>query len=48
MISHSEVARLEARDESVRDEIKQLRRELDGLRKILFDFTEAYGPARRR
>ena len=48
MISHAEIARLEARDEAVRAEISQLRGEVNGLRKLLFDFAEAYGPPGRR
>lgn len=48
MISHAEIDRLEARDEAVRAEISQLRGEVNGLRKLLFDFAEAYGPPGRR
>lgn len=47
LISHPEIARLEARDEALRAEIRSLQQQLDGNRKLLFDFVEAYGSTRR-
>ena len=47
VISHSDVARLEARDEDVRAEVNQLRGEIDGLRRTLYDIMNAIGDLRR-
>lgn len=48
VISHADVARLEARDEDLRREIAQLKSELDGLRRRLFEIMEAIGDIRRQ
>lgn len=47
LISHSDVARLEARDEAIREENAQLRRELNALRTRLYEVMEAIGDIRR-
>lgn len=47
VISHSDVARLEARDEAVKAEVAQLRNELNGLRMRLYEIMEAIGDIRR-
>ena len=48
VISHADVARLEARDEELRRENAQLRSELDGLRRRLYEIMEAIGDIRRQ
>lgn len=47
LISHSDVARLEARDEAVKEEVAQLRKEMNGLRMRLYEIMEAIGDLRR-
>ena len=47
VISHSDVARLEARDDAIREEIAQLRKELNASRMRLFEVMEAIGDLRR-
>lgn len=47
LISHSDVARLEARDDAIREENAQLRRELNSLRARLYELMEAIGDLRR-
>lgn len=47
LISHSDVARLEARDDAIREEIAQLRRELNASRMRLYEVMEAIGDIRR-
>jgi hypothetical protein len=48
VISHADVARLEARDEDLRRENAQLKAELDGLRRRLYEIMEAIGDIRRQ
>ena len=48
LISHSEVQRLESRDDDVRREVAQLRGEVDGLRRLLYEVMETIGEIRRR
>lgn len=48
VVSHSDVARLEARDEAVKAEVAQLRSELNGLRMRLYEIMEAIGDIRRQ
>ena len=47
VISHSDVARLEARDDAIREEIAQLRKELNASRMRLYEVMEAIGDLRR-
>lgn len=47
LISHSDVARLEARDDAIREEIAQLRKELNASRMRLYEVMEAIGDLRR-
>lgn len=47
LISHSDVARLEARDDAIREEIVQLRKELNAFRMRLYEVMEAIGDLRR-
>ena len=47
LVSSADVARLEARDESIRNEIQQLRRENEGLRRSFYELLEAFGDVKR-
>ena len=48
LISHSEVARLEACDDALRAEIAQLQKQLDANRALLYEFMSLHKPDRRR
>lgn len=43
LVSSADVRRLEDRDEDVRNEVSQLRREVEALRRQLYDFLERFG-----
>lgn len=43
LLSSADVARLEARDEDLRREIKQLRAENEGLRRSFYELLEVFG-----
>lgn len=47
LVSSADVKRLEDRDEAVRAEVNQLRREVEGLRRSFYEFLERFGDKRR-
>lgn len=47
LVSSADVARLEARDEALRNELQQLRRENEGLRRSFYELLEAFGDVKR-
>lgn len=47
LVSSAEVKRLEERDEAVRAEVNQLRREVEGLRRSFYELLERFGDKRR-
>lgn len=47
LVSHTDVARLEARDEAIKAENAQLRKELNAVRARLYELMEAIGDLRR-
>lgn len=48
LVSSADVKRLEARDEDVRNEVLQLRHEVEALRRQLYDFLERFGDRSRK
>ena len=48
VISHADVARLEARDEELRSEIKRLEGKVDGLHRTIYELIEAIGKLRKK
>ena len=46
-VSSADVRRLEDRDEAVRAEVNQLRREVEGLRRSFYELLERFGDKRR-
>lgn len=46
VVSHADVARLEERDEEIRQEIKRLEARLEGLHGTLYEVIEAIGNLR--
>ena len=47
LVSSADVRRLEDRDEAVRAEVNQLRREVEGLRRSFYELLERFGDKRR-
>lgn len=47
LVSSADVMRLEERDEAVRAEVNQLRREVEGLRRSFYELLERFGDKRR-
>lgn len=47
VVSHADVARLEARDEEIRKEIARIEGRLDGLHQTLYEMMEALGGLRK-
>lgn len=47
LLSSADVARLEARDETVLVEVAQLRKEVEGLRRSFYDLLEVFGDLKR-
>lgn len=47
VISSADVARLEARDDDLRSEIRQLRSENEGLRRSFYELLEVFGDIKR-
>ena len=47
IVSHSDVSRLEARDDAIKEEVAQLRKELNAFRMRLYEVMEAIGDIRR-
>lgn len=47
LVSHADVARLEARDDAIKAENAQLRKELNAVRARLYELMEAIGDLRR-
>lgn len=47
LISSADVARLEARDEDIRDELNQLRQEYAALRRSFYELLEVFGDMKR-
>lgn len=43
LVSSADVRRLEDRDEAVRAEVNQLRREVEGLRRSFYELLERFG-----
>lgn len=43
LLSSAEVKRLEGRDDDVRKEVLQLRREMEALRRSFYDLLERFG-----
>lgn len=48
VVSAADVARLEARDEDVRAELKQLERKLEGLHRTLYEVIDTISKVRNR
>lgn len=48
VVSHADVARLEARDEEIRKEISRVEGKLEGLHRTLYEVIEAIGNARNK
>ena len=46
VVSSADVSRLEARDEDIREEVKQLRRENEALRRSFYELLEVFGEIR--
>lgn len=47
LVSSADVRRLEDRDEAVRAEVNQLRREVEGLRRSFYELLERFGDKHR-
>ena len=47
LVSSADVARLEARDEDIKKEIAQLRRENEGLRRSFYELLEVFGDVKQ-
>lgn len=48
VVSHADVARLEARDEDIRKEISRVEGKLDGLHRTLYELLESIGKLRSK
>lgn len=48
MVSHADVARLEARDEDIRAEVKALERKLEGLHRTMYELIDTIASLRGR
>lgn len=48
LVQSADVRRLEARDEELRNEIKQLEKKLEGLHRTLYDSLEAVARIRNK
>ena len=47
VVSSSDVSRLEARDDDLRNELNQLRKENEGLRRQFYELLEVFGDLKR-
>jgi len=47
LVSGADVKRLEDRDDDVRAEVKQLRREVEGLRRSFYELLEQFNALKR-
>lgn len=47
LVSSADVRRLEARDDEIRAELNQLRRENEGLRRSFYELLEVFGDYKR-
>lgn len=47
LVSSADVVRLEARDEDLRKELDQMRREYEGLRRSFYELLEVFGDLKR-
>ena len=47
LVSSADVTRLEARDDDLRKEIMQLRKENEGLRRSFYELLEVFGDLKR-
>ncbi len=48
LVSAADVARLEARDEAVREEIRQLEKRFEGLHKTVYELLEVLNGLQRK
>lgn len=48
LVSSAEVKRLEARDDDVRAEVQQLRRENEALRRSFYELLERFGEIKKK
>lgn len=47
LVSSADVTRLEARDDDLRNELNQLRKENEGLRRQFYELLEVFGDLKR-
>ena len=48
LVSSADVKRLEARDEDIREEVQQLRRENEALRRSFYELLERFAETKRK
>ena len=48
LVSSADVKRLEARDEDIREEMQQLRRENEALRRSFYELLERFAETKRK
>lgn len=48
VVSHADVARLEARDEDIRKEVARVEQKIEGLHRTLYEVIDAIGKLRSK